>query len=256
MIEINDLSLQRSNRYILKKINLRILDGINVVIGPNGAGKTTLLNVISGNVSDFEGSLKFHGRNINHYPENELARKRSVASQFFDVAFPFSSKEIIEMGRYAHRADRKSLDNEKIIEDVMQHLSIEHLCDQSFHTLSGGEKQRVQLARVLSQIWDVESALLLLDEPTSALDFSHQVRLFDVLIDKQKKMKWSIVMVVHDLQIASHIAGSIILMNKGEVIDYGDVDKVLTADQLTDVYQTRINRHDMRSSPYFEIYTQ
>ena len=244
MIEINNLSLKRSNRYILKKINLEIFDKINVVIGPNGAGKTTLLSAISGNLSNFQGSLKFHGRNINNYSQNELAKKRSVANQFFDVAFPFSSKEIIEMGRFAHRADRKSLDNEKIIEDVMQHLSINHLCDQSFQTLSGGEKQRVQLARVLSQIWDVESALLLLDEPTSALDFSHQVRLFDVLIDKQKKMKWSIVMVVHDLQIASYMAESIILMNNGEVIEYGDVDKALKADKLTEIYQTKINRYD------------
>ena len=149
-----------------------------------------------------------------------------------------------------------SLDNEKIIEDVMQHLSIKHLRDQSFQTLSGGEKQRVQLARVLSQIWDVESALLLLDEPTSALDFSHQVRLFDVLIDKQKKMKWSIVMVVHDLQVASYMAESIILMNNGEVIEYGDVDKALKADKLTEIYQTKINRYEMSSNPYFEVYAR
>ena len=138
----------------------------------------------------------------------------------------------------------------------MQHLSIKHLRDQSFQTLSGGEKQRVQLARVLSQIWDVESALLLLDEPTSALDFSHQVRLFDVLIDKQKKMKWSIVMVVHDLQVASYMAESIILMNNGEVIEYGDVDKALKADKLTEIYQTKINRYEMSSNPYFEVYAR
>ena len=256
MIEIKNLSLQRSNRYILKEINLEIFDGINVVIGPNGAGKTTLLRAISGNLSNFQGSLKFNGININNYSQNELAKKRSVASQFFDVAFPFSAKEIIEMGRFAHRADRKSLENEKIIEDVMQHLSIKHLRDQSFQTLSGGEKQRVQLARVLSQIWDVESALLLLDEPTSALDFSHQVRLFDVLIDKQKKMKWSIVMVVHDLQVASYMAESIILMNNGEVIEYGDVDKALKADKLTEIYQTKINRYEMSSNPYFEVYVR
>ena len=256
MISIKNLNLIRSNRFLLKDINLEINKGIHTVVGPNGAGKTTLLRSISGVFSDYQGSIQYFGKEIKDYSGSELAKNRAFASQFFDVAFPFTAKEIIEMGRFIHGFDHRAMLNDKITGEVINQLSISHLINQSFQTLSGGEKQRVQLARVLSQVWDVESAVLLLDEPTSALDFSHQVKLFDLINSQQKKMNWMVIMVLHDLHAASFIADNVILMANAEVVDFGDSKKVLSTDQLTHVYNTKINRNDILDDAYFKIYSK
>lgn len=240
MIDIQALSLHRSNKKIINKINLSLNIGITSVIGPNGAGKTTLIKCLSGLIKDYNGHINFKNRNLKTYKYKEIAQLRSFASQSNEVNFPFSVREIVGMGRYSHSETSSNIENKKIIEEVIHEFSISHLSNQNFNTLSGGEKQRVQLARVFAQVWDVENGLIFLDEPTSALDFSHQVKLFNLIKKKVLANKWSIVIVLHDLQIASKFSDNILLMKKGEVYAHGRADNILSKDNLFNVYETPI----------------
>ena len=126
------------------------------------------------------------------------------------------------------------------VDDVMNQFLISHLSKQNFNTLSGGEKQRVQLARVFTQIWDVKDSLLFLDEPISALDFNYQVKLFKLLKNKIASHNWSVVIVLHDLQVASKFSDHVVIMKDGSIFDYGDPEQILNEENLLQVYETPI----------------
>lgn len=240
MMDIKELSFNRSNKKIINNISVSFNKGITSIIGPNGAGKTTLIKCMSGLIKDYDGEINFKNKNVSFYKSKEIARLRSFALQSNEVNFPFSVKEIVGMGRYSHSDILSSFENEKIVDDVINEFFISHLSNQNFNTLSGGEKQRVQLARVFSQIWDVEDGLLYLDEPISALDFNHQVKLFNLIKSKIISHKWSVIIVLHDLQVASKFSDNVLLMKDGEIYKHGKPNEVLTKENLFDVYETPI----------------
>ena len=240
MIKSENLTLNRSSKNIVNNINYILNPGITSIIGPNGAGKTTLIKCLSGLIKDFEGSIEFKNKNLLSYKSKEIARLRAFASQSNEVSFPFSVKEIVSMGRYSFTDIMSKHENEKIVKDVIDHFSISHLSKQNFNTLSGGEKQRVQLARIFSQIWEIKEGLLFLDEPISALDFNYQVKLFKLIKNKISTHNWSVVIVLHDLQVASKFSNNIILMKDGIIFDHGYPENVLSERNLLNVYETPI----------------
>ena len=240
MISSKNLSLKRSHKNIITDINFELNTGITSIIGPNGAGKTTLIKCLSGLVRDFQGCIDFKHKNLLSYKYKEIARLRAFASQSNEVNFPFTVKEIVSMGRYSFSDTMNNHDNKKIVDDVMNQFLISHLSEQNFNTLSGGEKQRVQLARVFTQIWDVKDSLLFLDEPISALDFNYQVKLFKLLKNKIASHNWSVVIVLHDLQVASKFSDHVVIMKDGSIFDYGDPEQILNEENLLQVYETPI----------------
>lgn len=241
-LDVNNLSLHRSNRRILNDINFTLNSGITSIIGPNGAGKTSFIKCLSGIINDFKGSVKFMDQDLMSYNSKSLAKIRAFASQSNEVNFPFSVSEIVEMGRFARGEGLTHFQNRKIAQEVIKSFDIEHLSDQNFNTLSGGEKQRVQLARVFTQIWELDSALLFLDEPISALDFNHQVKLFDLLKYKKDTMNWRIIIILHDLQAAAKFSDYSVLMHKGGIYKYGKTSNILNEENLHYIYQTEIKK--------------
>ena len=211
------------------------------IIGPNGSGKSTLIKLISGELIPTTGKLVYLNKEIKNWDITELACRRSILSQSNNLSFPFTIKDIIKMGRYPIKNSTKEND-EKIYEILIEILDLKDKVDQNYITLSGGEKQRVQLARVFSQIWSFENfskKLLIIDEPTSFLDIKHQYALFDFL-EKMNKKGLTIVMVLHDLNHALSFSNKIIMIKESRLLAEGKTSNVIDEEKLNELFDVKL----------------
>lgn len=227
-------------KYLISDINLELaFAGLHVILGPNGAGKSTLLNVLSGFVPASSGEVWLNQQSLSDCQALELSLLRAALPQADHIPLALTVYEIIALGRYPHQeAEKRGLSaktamaqHHKIIESAIAEMDIAHLLERPYASLSGGEKQRVQIARLLAQDTDV----VLLDEPTSALDIAHQQQLLNILKAKAKEGK-TVVLVLHDINMALRYADSIVLMHQGEIVAAGAPASVITAQSMLDVY--------------------
>jgi iron complex transport system ATP-binding protein len=236
MLTATDLVFRVGDRALIDHVSASFEPGrLHLIVGANGAGKSTFVKLVTRLIRPSEGSVLYDGGDISKWSERELASRRAVLSQAIEVAFSMSVRELVLMGRYPHFGARPGASDLLVCEDVMRFFDVESMADRSYGTLSGGEKQRVQFARVLAQIWnpiDGASRLLFLDEPLTFLDIGHQ-------IDFMEKVRWFasksdvvVVGVVHDLNLAARFADRLLLLKDGRVLADGDTASVLTADHL------------------------
>ncbi len=213
--EFRDISFSYPGKEVLKKVNLKIKPGkITTILGPNGSGKTTLIKTLENNEVHV-GEILINGKSINDFSIGQLARRRAILSQKIDLAFGFSVDQVIRMGRLPYAGREK----EKTINEILNLFDLNKFKDSSYLKLSGGEQQRVNIARSIAQIWDAskdKKKYLLMDEPTSSLDVQFQVQLIKVL-EKIKKRNIGILLVLHDINLALSISDKIILFSEGKV---------------------------------------
>lgn len=235
LIDIQGVSLQYDSLPVIKRVSLQIEQGeFFVIIGPNGAGKTSLLKALSGLHPLVEGSIQIRQRSIGDYSRKELARTLALVPQQINADFPFTVAETVLMGRYPHLGllaveGKKDL---QLAEQAMEFTEINHLAGRRLGQLSGGERQRVIIARAICQ----QSKILLLDEPTASLDPAHQLRIMDLMERLRHREQITIVMVSHDLNLASSYADRLLLLKDGEVEKIGTPWQVLTREQLSQSY--------------------
>lgn len=239
MLQLKNLQLQLDQATILKDVQAEINAGeLVVVLGPNGAGKSSLLKVACGELSPDSGEVHYWSQPMHTWPLLEKAKQCAVLAQHQLLDFPFSASEVVALGRTPHDTGLQS--DTRIIDEALALMDVGHLRDHLYTQLSGGEKQRVQLARVLAQVWQGD-CLLLLDEPTAALDFSHQQQVMNTF--KRKAMAGSaVLMVLHDLNLAASFADKIILMAGGEIKAMGTPEQVLQEPLLQDVFKLKFHR--------------
>lgn len=233
LLNVNNLDLWLARQQILDDISLSLTQGeLVALLGPNGAGKSTLIRALAGEVRVPERAVSFDGKDMNHWPRAALARHRAVMPQKVDLQFPMTVEEVVALGRpREHLAQRR-----RIISTLLARLDITHLETRLVPTLSGGEQQRVQLARVLAQVWERPGPrLLLLDECTSALDPAHQQQVFQQLRQLASE-GFGLMVAVHDLNLAAQYADRLVLMNAGKVFAEGSPASVLTEQHLREVY--------------------
>ncbi|GAB3476135.1 heme ABC transporter ATP-binding protein [Marinomonas epiphytica] len=254
-ISTHGLSVTFNGKTCLKEANLSIKSGeLTVLIGPNGAGKSTLLKACSGDLASFQGQINMNGHAIDEISPSEMAKTRAVMTQSYELDFSFSVKEIVAMGCHAYEERVSHYDKQQIIQETMGFLGISHLSESNFMTLSGGEKQRTQLARVLTQIWypyeQEHPRFLLLDEPTSSLDIFHQYHVL-TLAKQLTKRNIGVLAVLHDLSLAASFADQLILLKQGSIIAKGSAKEVLQRQHLEDVYQVKADyyRHSNLTNP-------
>ena len=229
---------------MIDDISIEINDGDMVsIIGPNGAGKSTIIKLISGELIPTNGNVYFMDKDNLQWDSFELAQHRSILSQSNNLTFPFSVLDIVKMGRYPFELTEDKIFNENICKELIDVFDLSDRIDQNYTTLSGGEKQRVQLARVLAQIYskkNYNNKLLILDEPTSYLDINHQYSLFKYL-KKLNKEGLTIVMVLHDLNHAVLNSNKMIMLKDSKIIEYGDTSKILSEKNLMKVFNIELN---------------
>jgi iron complex transport system ATP-binding protein len=237
---------------LLQNINLVLEEGcILGVIGPNGAGKTSLLSALAADIPLTRGNIQLFNKPLAQWNPIQRARRVAVLPQLSLLNFPYTVEEVIMLGRSPH--DTGARQDQIILAEVMQATDTTFLRDRLYTQLSGGEKQRVQLARVFAQVWhqpDDQARLLLLDEPTAALDLAHQQLLITALKNLAGR-GCSIAVVVHDFNLLASFADQITALNGGRQIAYGTPGSVLTESVFADVFgvQVHISAHPESGRP-------
>lgn len=233
------------SRQVLTDASMEVLPGELVsVLGPNGAGKSTFLNVLSGEQKVLSGDVRIGEDELQHLSPSSLACKRALMPQKASLSFPFKVRDVVAMGRDPFRASVDAALNKDAVEWALQETDIRHLAGRLYTQLSGGEQQRVQLARVLAQVWrenDGDPRFLLLDEPTSSLDLAHQHSVLHLAVRLAEKGV-GVVAVVHDLNLAALYATRVVILANGCVVATGAPDDVLQPSMIADVFDLSVHQ--------------
>jgi len=235
-IDIEQLSHLFATRPVLDELTFSIGSSeLFIIIGPNGAGKTTLMRSMGGLLSPRRGEIRIFEKPISRYRKKELARLVAYVPQGAPLEFPFSVAQIVLMGRAPYHGalgiERKS--DFEIADRAMRFTGVDSLADRRLDQLSGGELQRVMVARAICQ----EPRILLLDEPTASLDLAHQVHLMDLLENLKTEHGITVVMVSHDINLAGMYGDRLLLLKEGRILQQGVPADVLKADTLEHAYQ-------------------
>ncbi len=239
------------SKKILKDISFKLDEGEFLgIIGPNGSGKSTLIRALTKVLSPWSGTVKYDKKNLEDLSRKEIARKVSVVPQDTFINFPFTVRDVVLMGRspYLGRFENPDKEDIKIAKDAMDVTNTSIFKNRSVRDLSGGELQRVVLARALTQ----KPELLLLDEATSQLDIGHKKEVMDTLKKKNEKENLSIISVHHNLNLAARYCKKILLLDEGKRHSYGKPKEVLTNSHLRAVYgvEAEVHEHPKDGSLY------
>ncbi|MFE3292538.1 heme ABC transporter ATP-binding protein [Rhodococcus sp. NPDC059234] len=227
-----EVSVDRGDRRVLDAVSLDVRRGeLLALVGPNGAGKSTLLAALSGDHLIADGHVELDGRPVHEWTGTEMARRRSVLPQQHTVGFSFTAREVVEMGRAPWARTARRDDDESAVREAMSACDVERFAARPFAALSGGERSRVALARVLAQRTDT----LLLDEPTAALDLGHQEAVMELARDRARAGA-AVVVVLHDLALAAAYADTVAVLEGGSLAALGTPQDVLTEELLSRVY--------------------
>ncbi len=236
VVAAKNVRVERGGRALLDDVSLDLRAGeVLALLGPNGAGKSTLLSLLSGDMKPDGGAVEFGGRDIGNWPLIDLARRRSVLLQDNQIMFPFTVHQVVEMGRAPWRRTALEDEDNAAIAEALGAADIAHLGNRRVPSLSGGERARVAFARVLAG----RTGVLMLDEPTAALDLGHQETLLSMAKDRARAGD-AVLIVLHDLNLAAAYADRIALLREGRVVACDSPTSVLTADIISDVYQTPV----------------
>ena len=247
-ITAQNISYWIGQQPILHRLSFTIHPGeLTVVLGQNGAGKSTFLKVLSGEKQPTMGQVMMNNQNLHKLPVQKLALIRAVLSQQYSMSVPFTCGEIVLMGRYPHFSTKPTATDNRIVRESMEEMQIEHLSKRNYQQLSGGEQQRVQMARVLAQLRDTNARkseankkLLLLDEPTSSMDVLYQ----QLCLSKARALArqgLSVVVILHDLNLAAQFADTIFLLKQGQMVKSGNVREVLQPSFISDAYNMEVD---------------
>lgn len=230
-LKVKELEFKIADQQILNGIDLNIKEGQFVgIIGPNGSGKSTLLKNIYRVYKPSKGSISLEDTDIDTMKSKDIAKKLAILSQESSTQFDFTVKDIIKMGRYPYKSmfeDYSKKDTE-LVDEIIDKLSLQKHRDRSFNTLSGGEKQRLLIARALVQNTD----FMILDEPTNHLDIRYQIQLLDIV----KSLGITVLAALHDINIAALYCDYILVMKDGKILKGGTVDEIITSETIKEVY--------------------
>jgi iron complex transport system ATP-binding protein len=254
MIRLHDVAVRMGDATLVRDASAAVRPGqLTAVVGPNGAGKTTLLRVACGELTPSEGTVQMDDRPLDAFSKREQARRRAVLPQQSQLHFAFTVLEVVLMGRTPHLDGAETARDWAIAEAALDAVGMAAFAERAFPTLSGGEAQRVHLARALAQIWDAPATgarYLLLDEPTASLDLAYQHSVLQTaraLADTGA----GVLAVLHDLNLAAQYADHVVVMDEAAIRAQGAPGAVLTADCIEAVFglPVRVLQHPTQPAP-------
>ncbi|WP_051314688.1 ABC transporter ATP-binding protein [Alteribacter aurantiacus] len=238
MIHVSSLSAGYNERFVVNNVSFTIKKGeVYGVLGPNGSGKTTLLKTLTKSLPHQKGTITIDDKPVETYNVKELAKVMALVSQHHEQSFTFTVKDVVTMGRYPHKKGLFHFydeEDDRIVHQMMELMDVLEYKDKPLSLLSGGEQQRVFLARALAQ----EPALLLLDEPTNHLDLSYQIELMSRIVQLAKTKKLTVVAILHDVNLAGLFCDRLLLLSNGKKVAEGPPVEVLNRTNLSELYHT------------------
>ena len=234
-VDAQHLSYAYDGTRVLDQLSFSVPKGeIFIVIGPNGSGKTTLMKLIAGLIRPLSGTLAVDGRSIGAIPRKDLARQLAFVPQQVPTDFPFVVEDVVLFGRAPHLGTfgLTSAEDVRLADQAMTFTEVRHLARRRLNQLSGGECQRVFIARAICQSPDI----IVLDEPTASLDIAHQLRIMDMMEKMKQEKNMTVIMVSHDVNLAAMYADTLMLLKNGGLVRVGPPKAVLTYDILESVY--------------------
>lgn len=256
MLDVRNLSLQTKGGFRLQNLSFEVGTGQMVgILGPNGAGKSTLLAALAQPGPEVEGQIRWNAFSLKEYPLQQLARERAMFTQKTEVSADFTAEQIVLMGRYPHGKGLASPDDHRIADAAMLATETLPFAHRSVRALSGGEQQRIHLARASAQVWEgleneAQPKLLLLDEPLNNLDIRHQHAALQFARDFAEAGN-VVLMVMHDLNLAAMYAHRILMLCEGAQMAYGDPASVLNETLLEHCYRcpVSVQTHPFHACP-------
>lgn len=239
-IMIKNLNFYYGKRKILNNLNFSMGNGcICGLLGPNGSGKTTLLDCINGLNKPRGGEITISQKSIHNMDRKELAKKMSRVPQQTNIVFPFRVIELVVMGKapYLENWESPGKQDYKNAAELLDNLGIGSLAGQPFNKISGGEKQMALIARAIFQ----NAEIMLLDEPTAHLDYKNQFIILDLITKIAKENNLTVIITLHDPNLAMHCCDEIVMLKKGEIISWGKTSEVLKANLLSQMYDMDIS---------------
>lgn len=241
VLQVRGLDVVRGGRRTVQGVDLDVAAGqVVALVGPNGAGKSTLLGAVARDLAPAAGRVLLHGHDLALVRPRDLARRRAVLPQEQHVAFAFTVLDVVHLGRAPWRGTPAARDDDAVVGRCLELCDVAHLADRTVTTLSGGERARVALARVLAQ----QAPLLLLDEPTAALDLGHQELVLRTAVAHARAAApeggaagRATVVVLHDLTLAAAYADTVVVLDAGRVVAHGAPREVLRPDLLSRVWR-------------------
>lgn len=254
MLTLKNVSAGYNGYDVISNINLSVSEGENLcILGPNGCGKTTLIKTIAG-IIPHKGSIKIDNINLSSMKRTDVAKKIAVMSQISTIYFSYTVYETVLLGRYLHmkgRAFKEPSEKDKEYADkCLKAVDLLSLKNKQISTLSGGQLQRVYLARTLAQ----EPSIILLDEPTNHLDLKNQAELIDFLKDWSKQEGHAVIGVLHDLNLAMKLADNVLLLDKGSIAAYGKTEDIVSSEVINEVYDMDVAGYMVDSLRHWESF--
>lgn len=244
MLRTININYTAGNRQILSTVSAEFLPGkINMILGPNGSGKSTWLKIFSGETKHFSGEVFYGDNTIQSFKLPDLSKRRAVMSQQTALSFPLSVEEVVMMGRYPHFSFNPCKKDISICNEVMELLNLSSFRERNYLTLSGGEKQRVQFARLLVQVWETPTngdRYIFLDEPLNNLDISYQQEFLQIA-KSFTNVNTVFIAVMHDLNLALQYADELFFLKNGKLFASGNANELVTEELIEEVFSVKAN---------------
>ncbi len=252
MLTLKNVSAGYNGTDVISDISFNVCEGESLcILGPNGCGKTTLIKTIAG-IIPHRGTIKINNTSISAMKRIDAAKKIAVMSQISNIYFSYTVYETVLLGRYLHMKNRAfkepTAKDKEYVEQCLKAVDLLGLKNKQINTLSGGQLQRVYLARTLAQ----EPSIILLDEPTNHLDLKNQAELIDFLKSWSKQEGHTVIGVLHDLNLAMKLADKVLLLDNGKVAAYGKTGEVISSKIINNVYDMDVAEYMIDSMRHWE----
>lgn len=234
MIEVRNLIKKYSEKIVVNDVSINIEKGkITSFIGPNGAGKSTVLSMITRLMKKDSGQVMIEGKSLDEWDNKELSKKIAILKQSNNIELKLTVRELVEFGRFPHSEGRLTAEDNKIIDEAIDYMSLTDLQDRYLDELSGGQNQRAYIAMVIAQ----DTEYVFLDEPLNNLDMKHSVEMMKVLRGLCDDLGKTVVLVMHDINYTSCYSDYIVALKDGKVAKYGNTDQIINKEILEEIYE-------------------